>query len=200
MTTAAEVQSVTAPAVAVVGPPQGQWTYDDYAVIPDDGTRYEILDGVLYVTPAPNMGHQNAVLWFGMYLKSHIQLAGRGIVLIAPFDVDLGAGRTVVQPDVLVVLEEHRSVLTAARAIGAPDLVIEVSSPSTASHDRRRKMDAYAGAGVPEYWIADPNAATVELLRLEHGEYVSAGVFRGGALLPSLVVPDLPVRVEQFFA
>ncbi len=200
MTTAAEVLSVTSPATSVLGPPQGQWTYDDYAAIPDDGTRYELIDGVLYVTPAPNMGHQNAVLWFGMYLRTHVQLAGRGVVLIAPFDVDLDAGRTVVQPDVLVVLEEHRSVLTAARAVGAPDLVIEVSSPSTASHDRRRKMDTYGRAGVREYWIADPNAASVELLRLEGQEYVSAGVFRGGAVLPSLVLPELPVRVEQFFA
>ena len=149
MTTTPEILPVVAPAIGVVGPLQGQWTYDDYARIPDDGKRYEIIDGVLYVTPAPNTGHQNAVSWITMYLKSHVQLAGRGLVLAAPFDVDLGLGRTVMQPDVLIVLNEHRDRVTALRIVGPPNLVVEVASPSTATYDRRAKMDAYTGAGVP---------------------------------------------------
>lgn len=202
MTSMPEVLPVTAPAVGVAGPSQGQWSYETYAAIPDDGKRYEVIEGVLYVAPAPNLSHQNAVGWFGFYLRLHVQTTGRGIVLMAPFDVqlDLDLGRTVVQPDVLVVLNEHRDVLTHSRAIGAPDLVIEVASPSTATHDRSRKLAAYAGAGVREYWLADPYSQTVELLWLEGSEYVSAGVFGGSALLPSRVLPGLPVRVEQFFA
>jgi hypothetical protein len=93
MTSTPEVLPVTARAVGVAGPPQGQWTYDAYAAIPDDGKRYEIIDGVLYMTPAPNLEHQNTVSWFGMYLKSHIQLAGRGIVLIAPSEWGSGCRR-----------------------------------------------------------------------------------------------------------
>jgi Uma2 family endonuclease len=104
-----------------------------------------------------------------------------------------------VQPDV-VVLSANLGVLTASRIIGVPDLVVEILSPGTAGHDRRRKQDAYARAGVPEYWLADPYAQTVEVLRLDGKEYRSLGVFRSAATLPSLVIPDLPVRVEQFFA
>jgi Uma2 family endonuclease len=200
MTTTDDVLPVTAPAVGVPGPVQGCWTYEAYAAIPDDGNRYEIIDGVLYVTPAPGFAHQNAVLWFGMHLRSHVQVGGLGVVLVAPFDVDLGLERNVVQPDVLVVLNEHRDVLTDKLAVGAPDLVIEVSSPSTATYDRRQKLDAYAKAGVREYWIADPHARTVEPLWLEGGEYVSQGVYQGSASIPSRVVPDLAVAVEKFFA
>jgi Uma2 family endonuclease len=200
MPSAPEMLPVTAPADDVPGPPQGQWTYDDYAAVPDDGRRYEIIDGVLYMTPAPSTGHQNAAGWFFYYLRMYIQVPGLGVALAAPFDVEIGLGRTVVHPDVVVILKEHLSILTPSRAIGTPDLVVEVSSPSTANYDRRRKMDAYAEAEVPEYWIADAAARTVELLVLEGGEYRPLGVFQGGATLPSRVVPDLPVHVEQFFA
>lgn len=198
--TTPEVLPVTAPAVGVAGPPQGQWTYDDYAAIPADGTRYEIIDGVLYVTPAPNLSHQNAVSAITAHLRIHVDFTGHGKVFAAPVDVELWPGRAVVQPDVIVVLNANRQVLTPSRILGAPDLVVEVSSPSTATHDRSRKLAAYARAGVREYWIADPNAETVEPLFLENGEYVSAGVCSGRAFLPSRVIPDFPIRVEQFFA
>src|SRR5262249_4224256 len=130
----------------------------------------------------------------------HAETEGRGILLAAPFDVDLDAGRTVVQPDVLLVLRAHKEVITEERAVGAPDLVIEISSPSTATHDRQRKFRAYARAGVPEYWIADPNAKTAEPHFLENGDYVSGGVFGVGAIIPSRVLPEFKVPVEQFFA
>ncbi|HZU78176.1 MAG TPA: Uma2 family endonuclease [Dehalococcoidia bacterium] len=200
MTSTTEVLPVVARADDVPGPPQGRWTYEAYARIPDDGRRYEIIDGVLYVTPAPSYPHQNSVSNFHYHLKTHLRTTGRGIVILAPFDVELMPGQPVVQPDVLVVLAEHRHRLTNSRLIGPPDLVIEVSSPSTATHDRSRKLSAYARAGVPEYWIADPNARTVELLFLEGSEYVSAGVFSGAAVLPSRIVPGLGVPVEEFFA
>jgi Uma2 family endonuclease len=199
MTAEPAVLPVVAPADDVPGPPQGQWTYEAYAAIPDDGKRYEIIDGVLYMTPSPNTGHQNSTSWILVYLKLHVESRGLGKVFVAPFDVEL-APKLVVQPDVLVILNEHLDVLTPSHVVGTPDLVIEVSSPSTATYDRRRKMDAYARAGVREYWIADPPSQTVERLYLENGQYVSAGVFQGAALLPSRVLPDFPVRVEQFFA
>jgi len=197
--TAPHVLSVTAPALGVVGPPQGLWTYDDYASVPDDGKRYEVVKGVLYMTPAPNFAHQNAVSSIGMYLKLQVDVTGRGKVVVAPIDVEL-APETVVQPDVVVVLNRNRQVITSSRVIGAPDLVVEVASPSTATYDRRAKLDAYARAGVPEYWIADPAAESVEVFVLDHAEYTSAGVFEGGASLPSLVIPDFRIAVEKLFA
>lgn len=187
------------PADHIPGPPQGLWTYNDYAALPGDGHRYEIVDGVLYMAPAPNREHQNAALEIATYLRTHIKLTGLGQVYIAPFDVQLDV-RTVVQPDVIVVLIPHIERVTESRIIGAPDLIVEVSSPGTVGHDRTKKQNAYARAGVPEYWIADPWSRTVEVLALEAGSYRSLGVFEGQAVLPSRIVPDFLVHVEQFFA
>lgn len=193
-----DVLPVVRPADWVPGPPQGQWTYDDYATLPDDGQRYEIIEGVLYMTPAPNLAHQNCVGNFFYYLRQYIALVGLGRVFVAPTDVGL-APKVVVQPDVVVVLAANLSILTPSRIYGTPDLVVEVASPSTTGYDRRQKQDAYARAGMPEYWLADPVGQTVEVLRLPEGGYASLGVFRGKATLPTQVVPHFPVAVEQFF-
>jgi len=183
----------------VSGCKQGRWTYAKYAAIPDDGNRYEVVDGVLYMTPSPNLGHQGSVTHFTAHLFAHVEVPGLGRVFPAPCDVEL-ASRVVVQPDVVVVLNSNASIMTPSRIIGAPDLVIEIASPGTASYDRRTKQDAYARAGVPEYWIADPSSRTVEVLRLEGNAYQSLGIFEGESTLPSRVLPDLPVQVSQFFA
>ena len=106
----------------------------------------------------------------------------------------------VVQPDVLVLLNTGSAKITESRVVGAPDLAIEVASPSTAIHDKHRKYIAYAHAGVKEYWIVDSKAHTVELLRLENGTYYSMGVFSGEQTLPTQIVPNFPVQVQQFFA
>jgi Uma2 family endonuclease len=182
----------------VQGPGQGRWTYNDYTKLPDDGKRYEIVDGVLYMAPSPNEWHQTAAGEIFAYLRTYVKLAGLGRVYMAPFDVQL-AYNSVVQPDVLVVLNANLHKITFARITGAPDLVVEVASPGSVGYDRNKKQDAYARAGVPEYWVADPWSRTVEVLVLENGAYRSLGVFEGRATLPSQVVPEFPVQVEQFF-
>ena len=183
----------------VPGPAQGCWTYEDYAALPDDGQRYEVIDGILYLMPGPNTPHQGASVRFGSYLLIHVEFAGLGRVFAAPLDVLLPRARPV-QPDVIVVLN-HKLHLISERGIeGPPDLVVEIASPGTRTHDRSRKLAVYAEAGVPEYWLAEPADRTIELLVLEDGGYRSLGVFTGGAMPPSRVLPDLPVRVEQFFA
>jgi len=199
MTTSAplDVLPVVTVAVPIVGPPQGRWTYADYAALPDDGNRYEIIAGVLYMTPAPGIGHQSVSARMVTFLVTHVEFAGLGRVFAAPVDVELTPD-TVVQPDIVVVLSASLHRITPSRIIGAPDLVVEILSPGTAGYDRREKQDAYARAGVGEYWIVDPGAQTVELLTLDQGRYRSHGVFRGQARLPSSAV-TLPVPVERFF-
>jgi Uma2 family endonuclease len=199
MTTSAplDVLPVVTVAVPIVGPPQGRWTYADYAALPDDGNRYEIIAGVLYMTPAPGTGHQSISARVVTFLVTHVEFAGLGRVFAAPVDVELTPD-TVVQPDIVVVLSASLHRITPSRIIGAPDLVVEILSPGTAGYDRREKQDAYARAGVGEYWIVDPGAQTVELLTLDQGRYRSHGVFRGQARLPSSAV-TLPVPVERFF-
>jgi len=187
------------PADHVPGSQQGEWTYDSYAALPDDGKHYEIIDGVLYMVPAPNDFHQEIVALIISYLIPYVKHAGRGRVLGAPIDVVLEPG-TVVQPDVLVLLEEKGTKRKPAQTTRPPDLAIEVASPGTTRYDRQKKYNAYARAGVKEYWIVDPTKHAVEVFLLEEKEYRSAGIFRGTQIIPSLIVPDFSIPVERFFA
>src|SRR5436305_15236473 len=142
---------------------------------------------------------QGITLEIAAHLRNFVQLTGLGRVFVAPADVELSPG-DVVQPDVFVILHKHLDRITPSRVLGAPDLVVEVASPGTARHDLREKQDAYARAGVAEYWIVIPGEQVVELLVLKNGLYSSLGIFRSQAVLPSRIVPDMPVRVAQFFA
>ena len=195
-----EGTTMLTPADNVPGPQQGYWTYDSYAALPDDGKRYEIIDGVLYMAPpSPSGWHQQSVVRLTHYLFEAVELAGIGRLFVAPFDVEL-LPNTVVQPDVVVLLNKNSEKYVVSRIIGGPDLVIEIISPSTAQHDRLRKYNVYARAGVKEYWIVEPIRYTVEVFTFMEDGYHSLGVFSGGQTLPSEVVPDFSVPVEQFFA
>jgi len=190
---------MVAPANCVRGPKQGDWTYNHYAALPDDGQRYEIVGGVLYMTPSPGLYHQKAVQRLFRSLVALIEDTGQGEVFIAPFDVQLSP-KNVVQPDVLVILNTGDAMITPSRVIGAPDLVIEVSSPSTVGFDRREKRDSYALAGISEYWIVDPASRIIEVFVLEGKQYQSLGIFSGQATLRSKVVPSIAeIPVEKFF-
>ena len=182
----------------VPGPKQGEWTYSDYAAL-DDGQRYEIVNGVLLMTPAPSWSHQEVVLEIVSYLRTYLRKTGLGGVFVAPVDVELSP-HDVFQPDIVVLLKEGREKLKDRHIVGAPDLVIEVTSPGTRVFDRLNKYDAYARAGVPEYWLANPETQSVEVLLFDGQTYRSLGIFEGLATLPSRVVPGLDVHVEQFFA
>lgn len=182
----------------IQGPPQGEWTCTDYANITNEQQqRFEVVRGVLYMPPSPDVEHQRISFRIAIHLERFVQQSGLGEVFIAPLDVELN-WCTVVQPDVLVILKEHMGRIRQRRIIGAPDLVVEVASPGTVRYDLHEKQSSYAQAGVPEYWIVNPDAHTVEVLSLEDEAYISRGVILHGPL-PSLVLPELPVQVQQFF-
>lgn len=182
----------------MAGPPQGSWTYEDYCAIPDDGRRYEIITGVLTVAPSPNADHQEVVVELTTVINLFLKATRRGKLYIAPFDVRLESG-TVLQPDLLVLLSSHLHRVSGNRVEGAPDLVIEVASPGTATYDRRRKLEAYERAGVPEYWIVDPGTKTVELFVLDDGAYRQVGAYEGGSGVPSTILDGLDIPVRSFF-
>jgi Uma2 family endonuclease len=145
-------------------PSQGAWTYDDYIGLPDNGMRYEVIEGNLYMTPAPRTKHQLAVArlhgCFWDYLKEHHE----GDVYFSPLDLIIPGFATPVQPDLLFISKEHLDMVKENFIEGVPDLVIEVlSPPGSPMHDRRTKFDIYARAGVREYWIVDADACTVEV-------------------------------------
>jgi Uma2 family endonuclease len=137
-------------------------TYEDFVLFPDDGKRHELIAGEHYVTASPNMRHQqismNLTLMIGSWLEAHPQ----GRLFYAPFDV-VFSKFDVVEPDVLYVSNERSNVLSAANVQGAPDLVIEIGSPSTRQRDETIKRRLYERSHVPEYWIVDPDIEVVRV-------------------------------------
>lgn len=188
------------PADHIPGPRQGEWTYTHYAALPDDGQRYEIIDGVLFMTPpSPSSQHQIVVVKLIRILGTYIEDTNLGQVFTAPLDVRL-TYNMVVQPDVFVLLKENMHKLVAEGVLGGPDLVIEVSSPRTVIYDKFVKRSAYARSSVKEYWLVEPLAHNIEVLELDKDTYRSLGIFEGEQMLPSRVIPHLPVPVKLFFA
>jgi Uma2 family endonuclease len=183
----------------VPGPFQGQWTYADYAALPDDGNRYEIIDGVLYMAPAPIPIHEHIIALIIARLVVALDDTGLGQVFASP---DVHVGSSVLRPDVVVVLTEHAGVIAQKNLIGPPDLVIEVASPSTAAYDRDAlfgKRGAYARAGIPEYWLVDPQQYTIEVLALADDAYLSLGVFQGDDQIQSQIVTKAVLIVRSCF-
>ncbi len=192
-----ELNTVT-PADWVPGPQQGDWTYEAYAALTADGECYEIVQGVLVMSPSPEDIHQDVTGEIYAYLREQIKLKHLGRVFLSPFDVVL-APQEVYQPDVVVVLNQHLERVKTQGVMGAPDLVVEVISPSSKLYDRVNKHMAYEQAGIPEYWLVSPYQKTVELFVLEGGKYYSQGIFQGAQTLPSRIVPEMAAPVARFF-
>ena len=166
--------------------PTRKLTYADYVKIPNDGRRHEILDGVHFINgqrhdlvgeesllnPAPSTYHQIVSSRLLQQLLMQIQLPSLGIVLHAPCDVQLSGDR-IVQPDIVVVLNQRKSIITPIKIKGPPNLVVEILSPSSEETDCVQKREIYQSASVEEYWIVDPLEHTVDQLVLRDGIYQS---------------------------
>ena len=182
-------------------PEPGQWTYEDYARLPDDGNRYEVIKGVLYMPPSPTVGHQLVSAELGFSLMTFVKQNRLGLVLHAPLDVILPGVATPVQPDLLFVQQARIADIATPKAItGAPDLIVEILSPGTARHDRFIKYAAYEEAGVSELWLVDPKRMTIEVYGLEGGAYQTMGAWGKGAVAASHVLPGWRVAVDDVFA
>jgi Uma2 family endonuclease len=138
-----------------------RYTAEEIRGFPDHRVRYEVIRGELFVTPAPGLRHQEAVLELAVQLRAYVDRYSLGRVVVAPFEVELTAD-SAVQPDVLVLLTGQESRLTPARLLGPPSLVVEVISYSSKRTDRLQKRRLYQEEGVPEYWIVDPAERRVE--------------------------------------
>jgi len=177
----------------------GHYTYADYCTW-DDSERWELIEGIPYtMSPAPSPAHQEVSSEFHRQLANFLK--GKPCkVYPAPFDVRLNASDeddTVVQPDLAVVCD--RSKIDGKGCKGAPDLVVEILSPSTARRDRMTKFQQYQQAGVQEYWIVDPDTKTVQVCTLENGRYFVTA-YADTDTAPVTVLPSCAINLQDVFA
>jgi Uma2 family endonuclease len=186
-------------------PAQGEWTYEDYLRIPrrpDDGRRFEVIRGVLYVTATPTWPHQYAVGELYFRLRQFIGDRDLGLVLLSPFDIRLPERiADPVEPDLIFFRKGNEPRGEDSYFQGVPDLVIEVLSPRTRRRDRTTKLEAYRDAGIPEYWLVNPKARTVVVYGLSEDRARYAVLAQGGhgENVGSAVLPGLKVEVGELF-
>ena len=177
-------------------PPQGQWTYEDWLRLPDDNWQYEVIKGVLYMTPAPNTGHQfisRELLWHMLnFVKQH-QL---GELYNAPIDVYLPGQETPVEPDSVFIAANRLEIISKRGIEGVPDLVVEILSPNNWWRDRRAKLPLYEETGVPECWLIDPELQTIEIYVLRDQSYALLGKWGRGETAVSQVMVGFEIGVE----
>lgn len=178
--------------------PAGTWRYEDLLDLPDDGRRYEIIDGELFELTAPNLDHASVIMkLIALFLPAVAAVSGE--LFTAPVDVFL-PGADPVQPDLMLLLPDRFSIKTKRGLEGAPSLLVEVLSPSNPAHDRVRKRAVYARAGVPEYWLVSPEAASIEVLVLDGDLYRTHVRDAGDEAVTSPSLPGLSFPASAAFA
>lgn len=173
-------------------------TYDDLLQMPDDHNRHEIINGVLFVSPSPNRAHQLLSIALFKAVSAHVDANKLGVLLYAPVDVRLGP-HNVVEPD-LLFLRSDRFHLYEPRGVvgGTTDLVVEIVSPSSFRVDAVDKAALYASAGVPEYWLANPETKSFRMLVLGPGGTYHDAEATGGRF-HSTVIPGLMIAPATLF-
>ncbi len=174
-------------------------TAEEFLAWPEDGKQYELIDGEVHMAPSPLEIHQRLVGRIFRFLDEYLEIRPIGRAYIAPFDVKLGESN-VFQPDIMLILNEHGDRITESHVVGAPDMVVEILSPSTASRDKNIKFVAYAKSGVREVWIVEPNAQQFELYRLrEDGQYGHAETVGYDGQLTTPLLPGLSISVSRLY-
>jgi len=173
-------------------------TYEDYALLPNDRNRYEILEGELSVTPAPSTKHQSASANLFKLLSGHIDDRNLGKLFYAPIDLILDP-TTILQPDLLFVSSAHQQIITERAIEGVPDLVVEILSPTTSRTDRVTKAQIYARHSVPIYWIVDPDQESIEIYLLEGGVFRLAATLQGKTPMFAPPFTELEIAARDVF-
>lgn len=175
-----------------------RWTYNDYLRI-DDNKRYEIYRGGLIMVPAPNLWHQMYLRNLEYLMWSYVKKNNMGEVLIAPVDVIL-AEDDVYQPDIIFVSIERLDIMKDIRGIfGAPDLVVEIISPSTSIYDMIEKREVYEEYGVKEFWLVNPDEKAIEIFALKEGLYKRHSFARKDGVVNSEVIKGFSVNLKDVF-
>ena len=171
------------------------------AVAEHDTLRVEYLNGDIVMTPARSPHHQIIVTNLLLLLGQYAMQNGLGLVLPAPVDVVLAKEAQIAQPDLIFIAKARAPKLVTRAAItGAPDLVLEVISPSTARADRKIKPPLYAKYGVAEYWLVDPEDQSVEVFVLDGETYRVAGIYLAGDTIKAGRFADAQIAIDSIFA
>jgi Uma2 family endonuclease len=176
-------------------------TYDDFVLFPDDGQRHELIDGEHYVTPSPNIRHQQISGDLHGFLWTHLEADPVGRVLTAPSDV-VFSHFDVVEPDLLYISNETAArVLTPQNVRGTPDLVVEIGSPGTRKRDETIKRRLYERSGVTEYWFVDPEVDVVRIYRNEGGRFQPVVELsrESGDVLTTPLLPGFELVLTRLF-
>jgi Uma2 family endonuclease len=173
-------------------------TYEDYVLLPNDGKRYEILDGELTVTPAPSTKHQAASVNLLVLLSQYIKERDLGKLFHAPIDLILES-TSVLQPDLVFVSKARQHIITERAIEGVPDLVVEILSPTTSRTDRVTKAQIYARHSVPTYWIVDPEQEALEIYLLEADGYRLAVTLQGTTPMAAPPFTELEIVARDVF-
>ena len=175
------------------------YTYQDYLDLPDDGKRYEIIDGELIMSPAPYTIHQQVSVNIIAELIPFVKKNKNGKVLYSPVDVVLSK-TNVFQPDILFVSNENLPIIQEKNINGAPDLIIEILSAATGYYDLIEKKEIYEKFGVKEYWIVDPKKQWAEIYFLDRGKFKSIQRLEKARIVKSNVLKGFEISLEIVFA
>jgi len=167
--------------------------------VPDDNLRYEVIDGELFMTPAPSWQHQEALMKLALIIGAWVYSHDLGRVVQSPVGVVLDE-EDGVQPDLIFISRERASIISDRGVEGAPDLVVEVLSPSTEARDRGVKMRRYAVAGVAHYWLLDLRKRALEPYILGENGYEPAGVFGPGDVFRPSLFPGLEIPLDSLWS
>jgi Uma2 family endonuclease len=170
----------------------------DYWELPEAGPRYQLINGDLFMAPAPNRFHQDISRTIQFEMMKYLEARPVGIIYNAPFDVVL-TDINVFQPDLAFFSERRRRFLTEKGAEGAPDLVVEVLSPKTAHLDLNQKRVVYARTGVDELWVVDPEGEEIRVYDLRDNPDLPKLVLRAGDLLKTSLLPGFEISVRKVF-
>jgi Uma2 family endonuclease len=183
-------------------PARVRLTYDDFLLFPDDGKRHELIDGEHYVTPSPNIRHQTILGNLYFLMRAWLEQHPVGRVFMAPLDV-VFTQFDVVEPDLLFVSKDRAAdILTVKHVTGAPDIVVEIGSPSTRKRDETIKRRLYERSGVSEYWVVDPELDVVRVYRTRDGKFERPVELRAAAsdVLTSRHLEGLEMPLNRVFS
>ena len=173
-------------------------TYRDYFDLPESDDRYELIDGVLYMSPPPIPDHQGFLFVLTLALGNFVVERGTGRIYFSPIGVVL-SDDDVLQPDLIFIATERLNIITGNYVQGAPDLVVEVLSPSTARRDRTVKREIYETSGVREYWLVDTRNRSIEVNAASEVGFVTVGVYGEDDVLVSSLFPGFSIDVSSAF-